>query len=340
MPDSTSPIQRPKHLFSGDPKVVHGAVVEGVNIAGYAFGRASESLLWLLTDNRWLECGYSDVNTFMRTVDLSSLRPSMEQRRDFVRAVKAASPSVSARALAAAVGVTHPTVISDGKNLPPAQKATNETGVLPVSDGKNLPLVPEPLPPAGDKVAKDSGKRRDVPHVSQASGDPEWYTPAWLIDVARDVLGGEIDLDPASSETAQRTVQAGRWISVAEDALNPHTPWQPPRDHGTCWLNPPYDSVRVAAFADRLVTEFGRGTVGSALWLSNNATETRWAKLLLQHCSSFAVLHGRVKFYQSGTEHPAPLQGQMLVGFGVSMETLGAVLGDRAATWGVPWRQG
>ena len=50
-------------------------------------------------------------------------------------------------------------------------------------------------------------------HVGPNSGVPEWYTPAELIDAARDVLGG-IDLDPASSAIANETVKAERYFTV------------------------------------------------------------------------------------------------------------------------------
>jgi hypothetical protein len=65
-----------------------------------------------------------------------------------------------------------------------------------------------------------------------SAGSHEWYTPAKYIETARRVLG-QIDLDPASSEMAQRTVRADRYFSERDDGLSQQ--WQ-----GRVWLNPPY----------------------------------------------------------------------------------------------------
>ena len=45
--------------------------------------------------------------------------------------------------------------------------------------------------------------------INQTSGDVEYYTPPAIIEAARLVMG-TIDLDPASSETANERVRAGQ----------------------------------------------------------------------------------------------------------------------------------
>lgn len=69
------------------------------------------------------------------------------------------------------------------------------------------------------------------PHVAFNSGNNEWYTPKEIIDAAREVMG-EIDLDPASSELANKTVRAEKFYTINSDGLTKE--W-----HGRIWLNPP-----------------------------------------------------------------------------------------------------
>jgi hypothetical protein len=105
-------------------------------------------------------------------------------------------------------------------------------------------------------------------HVSQNTGQPEWYTPAAYVEAARRVLG-DIDLDPASSPAAQRTVRATRYFTVKDDGLAQD--WQ-----GRVFLNPPYNAGLVDQFVTKLCDHHAAGDVPAAVLLVNNATETEW----------------------------------------------------------------
>lgn len=77
-------------------------------------------------------------------------------------------------------------------------------------------------------------------HRAQGTGENEWYTPIEYVEAARSVLGG-IDLDPATSETAQQKIKAGKFFTLADDGLKQE--WQ-----GRVWLNPPFAQPHIADF--------------------------------------------------------------------------------------------
>lgn len=54
-------------------------------------------------------------------------------------------------------------------------------------------------------------------HRALSTGEFEWYTPSRYIEIARAFLGA-IDLDPASSKQAQKTVKAGHIAGVSASA--------------------------------------------------------------------------------------------------------------------------
>ena len=151
------------------------------------------------------------------------------------------------------------------------------------------------------KVAREAVKRA---HVSNNSGNNEWYTPAALIDAARSVMGG-IDLDPASSEVANATVTASRIFTAEDDGLKQEWPV------GRIWMNPPYAQPLMGQFASKFAAEIRRGSHGVVL--VNNATETGWFQEMAAECSAICFPRARIKFLDPDGNPGAPLQGQAII---------------------------
>jgi phage N-6-adenine-methyltransferase len=145
---------------------------------------------------------------------------------------------------------------------------------------------------------------------TQFTGENEWYTPAEYVEAARACLGA-IDLDPASSAVAQKTVRAARFFSRDNDGLRQE--W-----HGRIWLNPPYAQPDIARFVDKLLVEVDVGRATEAILLTHNYTDTGWFHAAAGQCAAICFTRGRIRFVGASGEIAAPTQGQPSISARVS----------------------
>jgi len=156
-------------------------------------------------------------------------------------------------------------------------------------------------------------------HVSHNSVENEWYTPSKYIEAARTVMGS-IDLDPASCQLAQETVQAGQYFTIDDNGLTKE--WR-----GNVWLNPPYSKESVGLFATKLVEE--TASLSQAIVLVNNATDTHWFHQIAKVATAMCFVCGRIKFNdKTGTPANSPVQGQVFVYIGGGVEKFSQVFSE------------
>lgn len=160
--------------------------------------------------------------------------------------------------------------------------------------------------------------------IAQHSAEQRNYvTPAYVVDVARAVMGGPIDYDPASDATANRIVRAERFDS--EGALERE--WYGAR----VWHNPPGGCLRdvdgawtpsrtgqsaAAVYFDKLVSEWCAGRVVQACFLGFTlevlrTTQKRRSALMFPFC----VPDHRISFLDPVTLTPdgSPTHSNVLV---------------------------
>jgi N6-adenosine-specific RNA methylase IME4/predicted transcriptional regulator len=111
IPDENMPTD-----FVESPNTVHGRLMESVHLSGYTMARACKELEWLLDDDRWQKIGkgFDHVNDFLKTIDLSEFKISIERRKSL--ASKLQKLQASQRATARTLGVDQATIHYDLKS--------------------------------------------------------------------------------------------------------------------------------------------------------------------------------------------------------------------------------
>lgn len=164
--------------------------------------------------------------------------------------------------------------------------------------------------------------------VSEVFDDnDEWCTPADVIALARELMG-DIDLDPASNDLAQRVVQASSYHTRISDGLIHN--WR-----GRVWLNPPYSYPQVERFTQKLIQEYERGNVTQATVLVNNRADADWCQQLMFAATATCFSAKRIGF-----EHPRlgkpdqNRQGQIFFYFGEQPLRFARLFGHFGAMFG------
>ena len=132
-----------------------------------------------------------------------------------------------------------------------------------------------------------SGERVAARTVTAA--DSDGTTPEHIMSTVRRLLDC-VDLDPASSIEAQKSIKAVRFLTPKEDALKPATSWGKPKEGVHVFLHPPRGE-KAPRFASRLLQELESGAVGKACWLGPAAFEELWFRKLVRKSMAFVTLN-------------------------------------------------
>lgn len=118
----------------------------------------------------------------------------------------------------------------------------------------------------------------------RTSNSPECYTPKWVVDAAREVMGG-IDCDPASCAQANETIQAATYYTEETNGLEQE--W-----HGRVLLNPPGErrGKLVRLFWNKLVYEVYHGRVTEFVWVAFNISQLRTTQKAKHPMESDAIV--------------------------------------------------
>ena len=159
------------------------------------------------------------------------------------------------------------------------------------------------------KCGRDACHSKAKRAIRKEKAKVEWYTPSYITDAARIVMGG-IDLDPASSVAANETVGAETIYTITDRGET--KPWR-----GRVWMNPPYGK-QGPVFCDRLRKELKANTVSAAcVLLSVNMMSAGWFRWMLD--DGIVCIHEkRVHFVRGKQTRDVP-HGSVIIGLGQAL---------------------
>lgn len=130
-----------------------------------------------------------------------------------------------------------------------------------------------------------------IANIHADSGNHNWGTPLYIRDLAILTMGS-IDLDPASSISANKTIVASHIFTSEDDGLK-HD-W-----FGNVWLNHPFSKRNNKLWPSKLINEYTKGNVIQACCITFASTSEKWFKPLMSY--SQVYISGRVNYINIDT---------------------------------------
>lgn len=149
--------------------------------------------------------------------------------------------------------------------------------------------------------------------INQSSGEVEFYTPPKIIEAARLTMGS-IDLDPASSAVANKTVKAAIFFSKedGEETFRGH--W-----FSNVWMNHPFGRGVNERWINKLVGEYEAGRVTQACCICFASTSEGWFRPLLKRPQCFLVPRTNY-LLPDGTVYRGVTKGSVVTYFGPNVD--------------------
>lgn len=164
-----------------------------------------------------------------------------------------------------------------------------------------------------------------LPQHSKAS--QEWYTPKWVVDAARECLGGRIGCDPATTESVNQVVGAETFFTAQTNGLSFARTWTPP-----VFLNPPGGLVKQfwARLMDEVVDAQRKGQEFKWVWVGFSLEQLASLQPLYgeyPHPLDFhtVILRRRIRFEQPGVVKSNPSHSNYISGGGMDQGTFARV---------------
>lgn len=125
---------------------------------------------------------------------------------------------------------------------------------------------------------------------SQFSKYPEYYTPAWIYERARLVMGS-IDLDPATSQEALKQNKATSYFTKEDDGLKQEWP-----HNLNIFCNPPFSLSDNSSGAEAFLKKILDTRYKACVFVTIEDSGTSYGQFLLKLCSAYFIQKGRVAF--------------------------------------------